>query len=245
MAKKAEKRTRRKTRGKPGRSTLPWPRRLRRAVLRAASVAFLVLVGLVLLLRWVDPPTTHTIWSEQRRLGAVSREWVPLEAIAPGALRAVVAAEDANFCHHWGFDMAAIRAALEAGATRGASTISQQTVKNVFLWQGRSWTRKALETLLTPMVEVLWSKRRILEVYMNVAEFDEGVFGIAAASEHYFGLRPDALGAAQGARLAVLLPNPKGRDPAHLSPVLDSRARGVADGAATIAADGRAACFDG
>ena len=101
--------------------------------------------------------------------------------------RSVVAAEDANYCLHWGFDMGAIREALEDGAARGASTISQQTVKNTFLWQGRSWFRKALEALLTPVVELVWTKRRLLEVYLNVIEFDEGVFGVEAAAQSYFG----------------------------------------------------------
>ena len=106
-----------------------------------------------LLFSVVNPPITHTIWSEQRRLGGVERSWVPIERIAPVMVRSVVAAEDADFCLHWGFDVEAIRAALESGANRGGSTITQQVVKNVYLWQGRSWTRKALETLITPMVE--------------------------------------------------------------------------------------------
>jgi monofunctional biosynthetic peptidoglycan transglycosylase len=96
--------------------------------------------------------------------------------------RAAVAAEDANFCLHWGFDMAAIRDAIDAGAARGGSTISQQTVKNAFLWHGRSWLRKALEAAITPVMEAIWPKRRVLEVYLNVAEFDEGVFGAEAAA---------------------------------------------------------------
>ncbi|NIN78169.1 MAG: monofunctional biosynthetic peptidoglycan transglycosylase, partial [Planctomycetales bacterium] len=102
-------------------------------------VALVVL--LVVLFRFVNPPTTHTIRTADRYLGGVKQEWVALEDVAPAAVRAIVAAEDANFCTHWGFDMAAIRAALDDGANRGASTITQQTVKNVFLWQERSWFR--------------------------------------------------------------------------------------------------------
>lgn len=236
MAKKAKKQTQRRFR--PVRYVL-------RQVMRLVAVALLLLVALILLYRVIDPPTTHTIWTEARRLGGVDRQWVPIEEVSDTALRAVVAAEDANFCTHWGFDINAIRAALDDGAARGGSTISQQTVKNVFLWQGRSWTRKALEALITPMVELMWPKQRILEVYLNVAEFDEGVFGIDAAAHHYFRVAPDGLSAAQAAQLAVVLPNPKSRDAAHLSPVLRRRAAGVADGAATIRADGRSACFDG
>jgi monofunctional glycosyltransferase len=158
--------------------------------------------------------------------------------------RSAVAAEDANFCLHWGFDMAAIRQAIDAGGNRGASTISQQVVKNVFLWQGRSWLRKAMEALLTPVVELVWTKQRVLEVYMNVAEFDEGVFGVQAAAQHYFGVDARDLTATQAARLAAVLPDPKGRDAANPGPVVRRRAGQIISGAETIAADGRAACFE-
>lgn len=134
---------------------------LLRWMLRGVLAGTLVILALIALFAVVDPPITHTIWSEQRRLGEVDQEWVPLEDIAPVMARSVVAAEDARFCQHWGFDVQAIRAAIEGGGTRGASSLSQQVVKNVFLWQGRSWFRKALETLITPMVEAVWSKRRI------------------------------------------------------------------------------------
>ena len=158
--------------------------------------------------------------------------------------RSVVAAEDARFCQHWGIDVTAIRAALADGGQRGGSTISQQVVKNVFLWQDRSWLRKALETLLTPLVEAIWSKRRILEVYLNVAEMDEGVFGAEAAARHYFGVGPDALSARQAALIAAVLPNPKERSAARPSKNLRQRAAQIQDGAATIRADGRSACFE-
>ena len=138
----------------------------------------------------------------KRRLGSVERSWVALENVAPAMARSVVAAEDANFCNHWGFDIEAIRAAIEGGGQRGASTLSQQVVKNVYLWQGRNWLRKALEAVITPVVEAIWTKRRIIEVYLNVAEFDEGVFGVEAASRHYFGIGPDRLSPIQAARHA-------------------------------------------
>jgi monofunctional biosynthetic peptidoglycan transglycosylase len=140
--------------------------------------------------------------------------------------------------------MAAIRAAIGEGAERGASTISQQVVKNVYLWQGRSWVRKALEAALTPLVEAVWTKRRILVVYLNVAEFGEGIFGVEAAARHYYGVAAADLTPAQAARLAVVLPNPKARDPNALSQTLRRRAARVQDGAETIRADGRAACFE-
>lgn len=193
----------------------------------------------------IAPPTTPYIMAEERRLGRdVAHVWVGAEQIAPVMLRAVVAAEDANFCGHWGFDMGAIRAALEAGAQRGASTISQQVVKNAYLWHGRDWLRKALEAVLTPMVELAWSKRRILEVYLNIAEFDEGVFGVQAAAQHYFGTTAQALTATQAARLAAILPDPKNRSAAKPSAFVTRRTAAILDGAETIRRDGRAACFE-
>ncbi|MDU8910151.1 monofunctional biosynthetic peptidoglycan transglycosylase [Aestuariicoccus sp. MJ-SS9] len=217
---------------------------LLRWTLRLTFVAVSVLVMLVLAYRVINPPTTFYIWSETQRLGAVDRVWVDAENVAPVMLRSVVAAEDANFCTHWGFDMEAIRAAIDAGGARGGSTISQQVVKNVYLWHGRTYTRKALEALITPVVEALWPKRRILEVYLNVAEFDEGVFGIEAAARHYFGVGPEALSPTQAARLAAVLPNPKDRSASRPSNFVQRRAAQIRDGAATIAADGRAACFE-
>ncbi|WP_027256930.1 monofunctional biosynthetic peptidoglycan transglycosylase [Leisingera aquimarina] len=220
---------------------LRWLRRwLLRVVLAVAAVFFF----LILLFSVVTPPITHTIWAEQRRLGEVDRIWVPLGEIAPVLARSVVAAEDAQFCRHWGFDARAIQSAIEAGGARGGSTISQQVVKNVFLWQGRSWPRKVLETLLTPAVEIVWSKRRILEVYLNVAEMDEGVFGAEAAARKYFGVGPDQLSARQAALIAAVLPNPKDRSARRPSGFVQRRAAQIADGAATIRADGRAECFE-
>ena len=134
---------------------------------------------------------------------------------------------------------------MDDGAGRGASTITQQVVKNVFLWQGRSWLRKAIEAALTPGVELVWSKRRILEIYLNVAEFGEGIFGVQAAARHYFDTDAANLTAAQSALLAAVLPDPKGRNPAKPGPFTRKRARQIADGAETIRQDGRAACFEG
>jgi len=208
-----------------------------------AAVALILLA--VIFYSFVNPPTTPYMMSESRRLGSVDRAWVSFDEISPHMARSVVAAEDANFCNHWGFDMVAIRAAISQGGARGASTISQQVVKNVYLWQGRSWTRKAFEALLTPLIEAFWSKRRILEVYLNVAEFDEGVFGVEAAARHYFGVGPEALSAKQAARLAAILPNPKRRSASKPSASVRKRTGAIISGAATIRADGRADCFEG
>ncbi|MFY0659474.1 MAG: monofunctional biosynthetic peptidoglycan transglycosylase [Shimia sp.] len=211
----------------------------RRVLMWAVSLfIFSILIFIV-----INPPFTWTMVGEKRRLGQVDYQWVPIEQVAPVMRRSVVAAEDANFCLHWGFDVEAIRDAIAEGAGRGASTISQQTVKNVYFWQGRSWPRKALETLMTPLVEMTWSKRRILEVYLNVAEFDEGVFGVEAAARHYFGVGPENLTAVQAARLAAVLPNPKKRSASKPSAALRRRASAILDGAATIRGESRAACF--
>ena len=212
--------------------------------LRGVLALVLFAVCAVALFSVVNPPTTPYILSESRRLGGVSRDWTPMDEIAPVMARSVVAAEDARFCQHWGFDVTAIRAAIDDGGARGASTISQQVVKNVYLWQGRSWPRKAMEAALTPLVEGIWSKRRIVEVYLNVAEFGEGVFGIDAAARNAFGVSPAELTPTQAARLAAVLPNPKERSAANPTPDLRQRAAGIMDGAATIARDGRADCFD-
>lgn len=217
--------------------------RARRWVLRGVLGVLGALLALVLLLSVINPPTTLTILSESQRLGGVQRKWVPIEKIAPVMARSVVAAEDANFCLHWGFDMAEIRRAIDTGSNRGASTLSQQVVKNVFLWQGRSWARKALEATITPLVETVWTKRRILEVYLNIAEFDTGVFGIHAAAEHHFGVTPDKLTPRQAALLAAVLPDPKGRNAVRPSKFTDKRANAIQDGAETIRRDGRARCF--
>jgi len=218
--------------------------RLSRLIWRSVAVVFLVVVAVVLLGRFVNPPTTAYMFGESRRLGGIERQWVPMDMIAPVMARSVVAAEDANFCLHWGFDVAAIRLAIAQGSNRGASTLSQQTVKNVYLWHGRSWLRKAMEAGITPVLEAIWPKRRILEVYLNVAEFDEGVFGVRAAAQHYFGVAPDAITAQQAAQLAAVLPAPQTRSALRPTAFLQKRAAQIRSGAATIEADGRSDCFE-
>ena len=237
MAKKAAKSRRKKA---------TEPRfRLSRLVLRGLVSAFLALAVSVALYSAFSPPSTPYILSEAARLqDGVRREWVPIDEVAPVMARAVVAAEDANFCLHWGFDMRQLRAAIAEGGARGASTLTQQTVKNVWLWQGRSWPRKALEGLMTPLVEIIWSKRRIVEVYLNVAEFDEGIFGIEAAAQHYFGVSASEISQRQAGLLAAVLPNPKARDAANPSTAISRRAASIQDGAATILVDGRSSCFE-
>lgn len=220
------------------RRTLRWAGRALGAVAAFYAV-------LILLFSFVPPPINLYQLGEVWRLGGIEKDWVPWEEIAPAMARSAVAAEDANFCNHWGFDMSAIRQAIEEGSNRGASTITQQVVKNVFLWHGRSWVRKAMEAILTPAVELVWSKERILEVYLNVAEFDEGVFGVQAAAQHHFDVDAKELSALQAARLAAVLPDPKGRSASNPTSFVRSRTRSIMSGAETIRADGRSACFEG
>ena len=198
---------------------------------------------LIVLFSFLPPPINIYQAQEAWRLGGIEKDWVGWDEIAPVMARSVVAAEDANYCLHWGFDMAAIREAIEDGGARGASTLSQQVVKNTFLWHGRSYLRKAMEAAITPVIELLWSKQRILEVYLNTAEFAEGVFGVQAAAQHHFGVNAADLSALQAARLAAVLPNPKDRSASEPSSFVRKRTRSILSGAETIDVDGRAGCF--
>ena len=243
MTDSPEKTTRKPRKTAAPKAQAPLKRRALRWAGRIAGGIAAVFGVLILLFSFLPPPINLYQLGETARLGGIEKDWVPMEEIAPVMARSAVAAEDANFCLHWGFDMAAIREAVAEGSNRGASTISQQMVKNVFLWHGRSWLRKALEGLLTPVVETVWTKRRILEVYLNVAEFGEGVFGVQAAAQHHFGVDARDLTPTQAARLAAVLPDPKGRSASNPSNFVRSRTRAILSGAETIAADGRAACF--
>jgi monofunctional biosynthetic peptidoglycan transglycosylase len=222
--------------------------RLRRALLRLA-VGFVALsVGWTALYAVANPPVTLLMLLEWRRLGDIERSWRDLEAISPNLVRAVIAAEDARFCDHRGFDLDAIRQAIaerEDGRFRGASTISQQTAKNAFLWPRSDWARKGLEAGFTVLIEAIWGKRRIMEVYLNVAEFGEGVFGAEAAARRWFDRSAAELTLAQAARLAAILPSPRARNAARPSAFVAGRARSIAGGAETIRAEGRDACVLG
>jgi monofunctional biosynthetic peptidoglycan transglycosylase len=191
--------------------------------------------------RLINPPVTFLIASEWWRLGDVDRDWRDIEEMPAMAL-AVMAAEDARFCAHRGFDFVAIRKAWResenGGRLRGASTISQQVAKNVFLWPGRSWLRKGLEVGFTGLIEAFWPKRRILEVYLNVAETGEGAFGAEAAARRYFGVGADGLTVRRAALIAAALPNPKKRNPGRPSGYLSDRAAQIAHGVETLRAEG-------
>ena len=193
-------------------------RRLLRLVLRSVLSLVLASVLATLALRWIRPVITSvmiqakvTAWLAGRP-GELRHRWVSLANVSPHAVVAVVAAEDQKFVEHRGFDMDSIASALEeherGERLRGASTISQQVAKNLFLWSGRSFVRKGIEAWFTTLIELFWTKRRIVEVYLNVAEFGDLTFGVEAASQRYFGKPAARLTAAEAALLAAVLPNP-------------------------------------
>jgi monofunctional biosynthetic peptidoglycan transglycosylase len=209
----------------------------RLVLLAVAAVLLLQLwyLGWIVLYRWVNPAETAFMSRERARIeklrtgAGLEHVWVDYGAISPHLKRAVIAAEDARFIEHEGVDWDAIQKALEDNRkrgrpARGGSTISQQLAKNLFLSPERSYLRKGQELLITFMIEVLWDKRRILEVYLNVAEWGDGVFGAEAAARHYYRTSASRLGPDESARLAVMLPRPKFYDRNRGSEYLARRA---------------------
>jgi len=185
----------------------------------------LLLMTLTLLLfRFVPLPTSAFMLQSPY---PVTQKWISIDKLPSSMSLAVVASEDQRFPIHYGVDFAAIVDALEqyddGDGLRGASTITQQTAKNIFLWSGRSFIRKGLEAGLAISLEAAWGKKRILEVYLNIAEFGKGIYGVEAASQHYFGRSATQLSAHQAAQLAVLLPSPRTRDPRNLTAKLSQR----------------------
>jgi monofunctional glycosyltransferase len=170
----------------------------------------------VLLYRFVNPPFTFTMLGDRLGGRSVSRDWMGLDRIDRDAVRAAIAAEDSKFCSHWGFDQDAIAAAMRRNARggsviRGGSTISQQTAKNAFLWQGGGYARKGFEAWFTLLIENMWGKRRIMEVYLNVAETGIGTYGVNAGTQRYFNHDSSAMSRVEAARIAAVLPLPKKR----------------------------------
>ena len=189
----------------------------------------------VLVLRFVDPPFSTVMvfrqveaWVEGDWSFRIHYQWRDLDQMAASVPISLVAAEDQRFPEHNGFDLQAIEKARVSNAKgkrlRGASTISQQTAKNVFLWQGRSWLRKGLEVWYTVLIEALWSKQRIIEMYANVAEFGDGIYGVQAASRNYWNKDASRLTAAESARLAAVLPSPRRYNAAQPGPYVQRRA---------------------
>ncbi len=193
--------------------------KLFKAVRIALYVFFISSILAVILYRFVNPPFTPLMLircTEQIASGdelAMKKDWVSIKEISPNLQTAVVASEDIHFLTHFGFDFEAIQKANKlnkrGSKLRGASTISQQTAKNVFLWPGRSWVRKGFEAYFTLLIETFWSKERIMEVYLNVIEMGDGIYGAEAASQKYFGISSENLSKGQAALIAAVLPNPR------------------------------------
>ena len=194
--------------------------RLARAIIGLVVICFAASILAVAALRWIDPPYTAFMaqaqaaaWASRDSNYVFRHSWVDLDRISPNLPLAVVASEDQKFPEHWGFDVEAIEKAYalnqHSHKVRGASTISQQVAKNLFLWSGRSYFRKGLEAYFTILIESLWPKRRILEVYLNIAEFGFGTYGAEAAAQRFFHKPASRLTRADAAALAAVLPNPE------------------------------------
>lgn len=203
---------------------------------------------LVLIFRFVPPPFTLTMAGDLVSGHGITKQWTPLSRIDPDMARAAIAAEDSSFCTHSGFDYDAIAAAMYRNAKggkvlRGGSTISQQTTKNVFLWQGGGFFRKGLEAWFTVLIELIWPKKRIMEVYLNVAETGIGTYGVEAGSQRYFGHSAATMTRAEAARIAAVLPLPKKR--AGVAPKGFTRRYGnsIAARIAVVQNDGLDACL--
>jgi monofunctional biosynthetic peptidoglycan transglycosylase len=186
-----------------------------------AAVAVVPVIPIAAL-RWVRPVVTPFMVARWVTGATIDRQWMPLRAMSPALPRAVVAAEDARFVYHDGFDwtevQSAVREAERGRRLRGASTITMQCARTVFLWPGRSIVRKVAEAYLTVWIELLWTKRRILEIYLNLVEWGDGIYGCEAAAQHNFGTSCANLSAEQAARLAAILPNPRRWSATHPSP---------------------------
>lgn len=208
-----------------------WKHRLRKGLRYAAYAAaayLLLVVLLILLFRFVNPPGSMLMLKERLGGTAIDRTWIPFAAISPSLIRSVIVSEDSRFCQHRGVDLEAIRLALQEtsrGAPRGASTISMQVTKNLFLWNAKSYLRKVIEIPLTLVMEIVWPKERIVEVYLNIAEWGPGVFGAEAASRHHFGKSASNLTAREAALLAASLPNPHVRVAGNPGPRTSRMAR--------------------
>ncbi len=204
-------------------------------------------IGWVVLYRFLPPPITWLQARDAINGQHVEREWVPLTAMTKALPRAVIGAEDANFCSHSGIDLEAVQAAAMANASgkklRGGSTISQQTAKNAFLWPGRSYVRKGLEAYFTLLIELLWGKPRIMEVYLNIVEMGPGIYGMEAAAEHYFDTTADKLSARQAARLAAILPQPIKRSAVKPSRSVKRYARRIEKRVKVVRDEGIDACL--
>ncbi len=197
-------------------SSRSWPRRIISWILRGVIVFVAVSLLWVLLYRFVPPPVTFTMIGNAIEGHSITKDWMPLSEMDPDMARAAIGGEDWNFCSHHGFDFAAIQQAMkdnERGRRiRGGSTISQQTAKNAFLWQGGGFFRKGLEAWFTVLIELIWGKHRIMEVYLNIAETGIGTYGANEGAKRYFRHDASRLSTTEAARIAAVLPLPKKRE---------------------------------
>ncbi|KAA0677331.1 monofunctional biosynthetic peptidoglycan transglycosylase [Azospirillum brasilense] len=221
-------------------------RRLLRLLMALAVALVAFSVGWAALYRVVPVPATPLMLIRAAGGSGLAHDWVPLSQMSPHLARAVIASEDTLFCGHGGFDWAAIEGAFEDNEEgrrlRGGSTISQQTAKNAFLWPDRSWTRKGIEAWFTLLIETLWPKSRILEVYLNSVEWDDGVYGAEAAARHHFKKPASALTRREAALLAVVLPNPRNWSPNPPGAYVARRAGVIERRMAVVERDGLADC---
>ncbi|NEX93949.1 monofunctional biosynthetic peptidoglycan transglycosylase [Caulobacter sp. 17J65-9] len=221
---------------------------------KSLRTVLIVLLGAVLILpplgvlvhRWVPVPVTYLMVDRAFEGEGLHHKWRPLKKISPNLVYAVIAAEDAKFCSHHGFDFDAIEKAMKHNEghrkVRGGSTISQQTAKNVFLWPQRSWVRKGLEAYYTVLIEALWPKKRIIEVYLNVVEWAPGVYGAEAASQKWYGKSADQLTKKEAARLAAILPSPRKWKAAGSGPYVRKRSSKISAASGTVRHEGLATC---
>jgi monofunctional biosynthetic peptidoglycan transglycosylase len=243
LAKPAQAKAGRKAKAKKG----GWFGRLVSTIVIAGLLVFVIgPIVVVAVYRFVPPPITLLMVQRVFEGRGFDRRWVPMRQMSPALVRAVIAAEDARFCEHHGFDFGAIQKAMaanEAGKKlRGGSTISQQTAKNVFLWPSRDWVRKGLETWFTVLIELGWGKERIMEVYLNSIEWGPGVYGAEAAAQKNFHVHASQLNAAQAARLAAIVPKPLSWRAAKPGRYVQRRSGAINRNAGVVRRDGLTRC---
>jgi monofunctional glycosyltransferase len=231
--------------GAPG---FRWGQLLRNLVLGVILLLIAGPVAAVAVYRFVPPPLTILMLQRMAAGEGLDHQWRPLSQMSPALARAAIAAEDARFCDHHGFDFEAISKAMrhderDPDRIRGGSTISQQTAKNVFLWPDRSWVRKGFEAYFTVLIEAIWGKRRIMEVYLNTVEMGPGVYGVEAAAQHYFHVSAKDLNPFQAARLIAILPSPLKWQPVDPGPYVRRRSGRIDAGEGAVGRDGAADCL--
>ena len=245
---KPRKAVRRPTRAKGAGAGVRWGRLFRNMFLTLVLLLVVAPVLAAVVYRFVPPPITILMVERMFQGHGLDRRWVPISQMSPALPRAAIAAEDARFCEHNGFDFQAIQKAMRhderrPARLRGGSTISQQTAKNVFLWPDRSWVRKGFEAYTTVLIETIWGKRRIMEVYLNTVEMGPGVYGVEAAAQRYFHVSARGVSPAQAARLIAILPSPlkwQVIDPGAYVRRRDAR---IGKGAGAVEREGSADCI--